>query len=88
MQFTVYKSGSNKKKYGDVYVKQIINMFSGLGKESGGCWWGDISSLDKKQLIYNPTSISLPINLQTPQTYTFQFFRPHNIHLPTLKFIT
>jgi hypothetical protein len=29
-----------KKKYGDVYVKQIINMFSGLGKERGGCGRG------------------------------------------------
>jgi hypothetical protein len=29
--------------------QQIINMFPGLGKESGGCWMGgkDISSLDK-----------------------------------------
>jgi hypothetical protein len=50
-------------------------MFTGLGKESGGCWRGDISSLDKKQLIYNPTNISLPINLQTPQTYTFQILQ-------------
>jgi hypothetical protein len=57
-------------------------MFSGLGEESGGCWWGDISNLVKKQLINNPTNISLPINLQTPHTYTFQFFRPHN-HTPT-----
>jgi hypothetical protein len=67
LQFTVYKLGSNKNKY-VMYVKQII-MFSGLGKESG--WRG--SSLEKNQLIYNPTSIFLPINLQTPQTYTFKF---------------
>jgi hypothetical protein len=88
----------NKNKW-DVYVKQIINMFSGLGKESGGCWReGVIQVWIKNQLIYNPTNIALPINLQTPQTYTFQFFIPHkhtptnssyptNIHLPTLKFI-
>jgi hypothetical protein len=55
---------------------------SGLGKESGGCWRRHISSLDKEQLIYKPTYISLPINLQTPQTYTFQFFRPHK-YTPT-----
>ncbi len=41
--------------------QQIINMFPGLGKESGGCWRGreDI----KIQLIYNPTNVSLPNNL-------------------------
>jgi hypothetical protein len=30
----------NKKEIWDVYVKQIINMFSGLGKERGGCGRG------------------------------------------------
>jgi hypothetical protein len=30
----------NKKEIWDVYVKQIINMFSGLGKGRGGCGRG------------------------------------------------
>jgi hypothetical protein len=35
----------------DVHVKQIINMFLGLGKESGGYWRReDISSLDKNSV--------------------------------------
>jgi hypothetical protein len=41
----------------------------------------DISSLEKNQLIYNPTKISLPTNLQTPQTHTYQplnlYPKPH-----------
>jgi hypothetical protein len=58
-------------------------MFSGLGKESGGCWRGDISSLDKKQLIYNPTyPYQLISKVQTPQTYTFHFFTLQK-HTPT-----
>jgi hypothetical protein len=36
----------------------------------------------KIQLIYNPTNVALPINLQTPQTYTFQSFKPRK-HTPT-----
>jgi hypothetical protein len=48
MQFTVYKFRSNKKKR-DVHVKQIINMFPGLGKESGG-EREDISSMDKNSV--------------------------------------
>jgi hypothetical protein len=40
LQFTVYKFRSNKKEIWDVHVKQIINIFGGLGKESGGCWRG------------------------------------------------
>jgi hypothetical protein len=35
----------------------------------------------KIQLIYNLTNVALPINLQTPQTYTFQFFQPRK-HKP------
>jgi hypothetical protein len=30
----------------------------------------------KIQLIYNPTNVSLPIDFQTSQTYTFQSFKP------------
>jgi hypothetical protein len=30
--------------------QQIINIFSGLGEESGGYWRGNISSLDKKSV--------------------------------------
>ncbi len=64
MQFTVYKLRRNKNKW-DVYVNQIINMFAGLGKESGG--GVSFKSWIKNQLlIYNPTIISLPTNLQTP----------------------
>jgi hypothetical protein len=59
----------------------------GIGKGKWRMSEVENSSLDKKQLIYNPTNISLPINLQTPETYTFQFFRHHK-HTPTnLKFI-
>ncbi len=66
------------KKIWDVHVKQIINMFSGVGKESGGCWReGVIQVWIRNQLIYNAINISLPINFQTPPTYTFQFFKPH-----------
>jgi hypothetical protein len=35
----------------------------------------------KIQLIYNPTNVSLPINLQVPQTCTFQSFKPRK-HTP------
>ena len=43
------KVKKQQKQIWDVHVKQIINMFSGLGKESGGCWReGGNSSLDKK----------------------------------------
>ncbi len=76
------KVKKQQKQIRDVHVKQTINMFSGLGKESGGCWReGVIQVWIKNQLIYNPTNISLPINLHTPQTYTFQFFKPHK-HTP------
>jgi hypothetical protein len=41
----------------------------------------------KNQLIYNPTNVALPVNLQTPQAYTFQSFKPRK-HTPlTLKLI-
>jgi hypothetical protein len=53
-----------------VCVQQVINMFSGLGKESGGCWREGVIQVWIKKLIYNPTNFSLPI-LQAPQTYTF-----------------
>ncbi len=36
----------------------------------------------KIHLIYNPTNVALPINLQTPQTYTFQTFKLRK-HTPT-----
>jgi hypothetical protein len=59
-------------------------MFSGLGKESGGCK-GVIQVWINNQLIYNPTNISLPINLQTPLTYTYQlsnlYPKPHKLML-------
>ncbi len=73
-----------QKQLWDVYVRQTTTTFSGLGKESGGCWRGGriLQVWIKNQLIYYPTNISLPINLQTPQTYTFQFFKPHK-HSPT-----
>jgi hypothetical protein len=48
MQFTVYKLRRNKNKR-DVYVNQIINMFAGLGKGSGG--GGIFQVLDKKSVI-------------------------------------
>jgi hypothetical protein len=67
----------NKKEIWGCLCETNNKMFSGLGKERGRCWRGDISSLVKKQFIYNPTNISLPINLQIPQTLTFQFFIPH-----------
>jgi hypothetical protein len=34
----------------------------------------------------NPTNVALPINLQTPQTYTFQSFKPRK-HTPTNPYI-
>jgi hypothetical protein len=36
----------------------------------------------KIPLIYNPTNVSLPINLQTPKIYTFQSFKPRK-YTPT-----
>jgi hypothetical protein len=39
-----------------------------------------------KTVNFNPTNISLPINLQTPQTYTFQFFT-HKHTLTNPKFV-
>jgi hypothetical protein len=60
MQFTVYKLRSNKNKYG-MFMSNNKHVF-GVGK--GKCRMlergEDISNLDKKQLIYNPTYLSLP----------------------------
>jgi hypothetical protein len=69
LQFTVYKFRSNKNKYG-MFMSTNNKHVSGIGK---GKWrmlegGGRIFQVWIKQLIYNPTNVSLPINLQTPQT--------------------
>jgi hypothetical protein len=61
----------NKKEIWGCLCQTNNKHVFGIGKGKRRMWRGDISSLVKKQLIYNPTNISLPINLQTPQTYTF-----------------
>jgi hypothetical protein len=40
----------------------------------------------KVEDVENPTNVALPINLQTPQTYTFQSFKPRK-HTPTNPYI-
>jgi hypothetical protein len=63
-------------------LSQKYKHVFGIGKGKWRMLEGEeILSLDKKPLIYNPTIISLPIKLQTPPTYTFQFFKPHK-HTP------
>jgi hypothetical protein len=69
LQFTVYKFRSKKNKYG-MFMSTNNKHVSGIGK---GKWrmlegGGRIFQVWIKQLIYNPTNVSLPINLQTPQT--------------------
>jgi hypothetical protein len=79
LHFTVNKFRSNKNKYGMLMSTNNKNV-SGIGK---GKWrmlvrGGRIFQIwIKIQLIYNPTYISLPINLLTPQICTFQFFNKH-----------
>ncbi len=50
MQFTFDMLRSNKKKYGEVYVKQIINM-SAIG-EWGGSWGGIFDNHLLKEVRY------------------------------------
>jgi hypothetical protein len=42
----------NKKEIWDVYFKQMINIFSVLGKESGGCWRGGYFKLGSKSISF------------------------------------
>ncbi len=46
----------------------------GVGK---GKWRRRFQVWIKNQPMYNPTNKCLPTNLRTPQTFTFQFFKPH-----------
>jgi hypothetical protein len=65
----------------DVCVQQVLNILRNWERKVEDVGRG-IFQVWIKTVNFNPTNISLRINLQTPQTYTFQFFTPHK-HTPT-----